>query len=83
MDIDTAKNIGALQARCMILESRVASLVALAAALLKDHPQRDHIQTRWAGYLGPALEEIGPGIGKDEVSMASSVPGWVQFQVEK
>ena len=83
MDIKTAEDIGALQARCMILESRVAALAAFASALLKEHPQRDQIQTRWANHLGPALQEIGPGLGKDEVNMASTLPGWVQHQIDK
>ena len=83
MDIKTAEDIGALQARCMILESRVAALAAFASALLKEHPQRDQIQTRWANHLGPALQEIGPGLGNDEVNMASTLPGWVQHQIDK
>ena len=75
--------IGELKARCIILESRVASLTAFAAALLKDHLARDQIQTRWADYLGPAIEQIGPGLGKDEISFASSVPGWVHHQLDQ
>jgi hypothetical protein len=76
-------DIGALKAQCMILESRVAALAAFVAALLKDHPQRDQLQTRWAEYLGPALHEFGPGLGSDEVSMAVSLPNWIQHQLDK
>ena len=77
------RDVGALQARCMILESRLAALTAFVAALLKDHPQRDQLQTRRADYLGPALHEIGPGLGADQVKMATILPGWVQHQIDK
>lgn len=84
MDIlELSREIGALKAQCMIADARVAALAAFAAALLKDHPARDQIQTRWAQYLGPALLEIGPGLGADETKMASMVPGWVGHQLDK
>lgn len=75
--------IGALRARCMILESRLTALTAFVAALLKDHPQRDQLQTRWADYLGPAMEECGPGLGSDEIRAASLLAGWVHEQIDK
>ena len=81
--MDVHRDIGALQARCMILESRMTALTAFVAALLKNHPQRDQLQTRWADYLGPAMQELGPGLGNDEINMASSVPGWVHHQIDK
>lgn len=75
--------LGQLKARCMILESRMASLAAFTAALLKDHPARDQLQTRWADYLGPALQQIGPGLDKENVDFAASVPGLVQHLLDQ
>ncbi len=82
LDDDVHKSIGSLKARCMILESRVASLTALACALLESHPSRDIIQTQWAKHLGPALDQVGPGLGENEKKFASAVPGWVQHRLD-
>jgi len=29
------------------------------------------------------MHEFGPGLGADEIKMASSLPGWVQHQIDK
>ena len=83
MDDDTNHAIRTLTSHCTVLDARVAALTALAAALLKDHPQRDLIQTRWSEYLGPALHEAGPGLGQSEIEVAADVPAWVSLQVDK
>ena len=83
MDEDITQAIRKLTARCTVLDARVAALTAFAAAVLKDHPQRDLIQTRWSEYLGPALHEAGPGLGQSEIEVAADLPAWVSLQVDK
>ncbi|MGE4240338.1 hypothetical protein [Ramlibacter sp.] len=83
MDKETADAIGALTARCEALDARVAAMAAFAAAVLKDHPHRDLLQTRWGDYLGPALLDLGPGLEPQDLDRGASVPGWVASQINK
>jgi hypothetical protein len=80
---DIYRDIGKLKAKCEILEARVASLTAFTCALIESHPSKDVLLTKWANNLGPALHEIGPGLGEAVNKIAASVPGWVQHQLNE
>lgn len=81
-DIAAQQKIGDLKARCDILEARVAALIAFTAAILQDHPRRDLLQTRWANAIGPALLQIGPGLGDLAQNQSTAVPGWATHYIE-
>ena len=72
------KDIGALKAKCDALNARVTALTAFACAVLESHPAKDILLTQWADNLGPAMNEIGPGLDESLTKIASGVPGWVQ-----
>ena len=80
---ESKREIGELRARCEILESRVASLTALAYALLKNDKSRDVTQTTWANALGPALQQFGPSLEELHVQFAASIPGWIQHKLNE
>ena len=76
MTDSSSQQLGELQARCHLLEARVAALTAFACAMLESNPRRDELLTRWSNLLGPALEQFS---SLDEISIThgSFIPTWV------
>jgi hypothetical protein len=56
---------------------KTAAMAALAVALLKDHPVRDTVVTRWREYLPHALAAFGPD-AYEELAVQSAL-NFVQF----
>lgn len=64
IDEGAYRSIGELKAKCMLLESQVAALLALTRAGLEmGVPRRDELETRWSKNLALELVELGKQLG--------------------
>lgn len=74
--------IGSLEARCTLLESRLAALASVACALLQTQPSRDIAMTRTGEHLGPMLSVLST-LNDIEIKVASELVVWIEKELER